>query len=358
MRRVLLVALLAGCPPPVTYGYQYKITQQFDGGGDQPEPAPVEARQLLASAKTVAFFPPDICVNVDASQGATKVKELKANCGVLLSALERAAEHAGYEVYSWQNLRGAGRAIDFAREAKVDVLFEINEFDLAYVDDSTVQRTLGFFEDTTTGTTALAVSQQLAKKCKDYDARNPVRPVAVTGAIDIKTVAVADGRDRWHYRKTLEVPIGRTYDRETFTHQPKSHPLARSLFIFGILGVVTSIELFVLPSVLHSDPTTKQIDVSPWQWISGVAGLAALGGAYAANKNLGGQKLSPDVALCEDSYLTRKAPPPTVVAPNSAEHTFTETTGGDASRKYIEQVRTSMIADFIAVLGEVHGMRH
>src|SRR5215831_9652985 len=134
---VLALGALAGCPPPVTYGYQYRVQQQF-GGGEEPEPAPLEARQLLANARTVAFFPPDVCINVDAvGAGNVKARMLRANCGVLLSSLERAAEGAGYEVLSWQNLRGNKRPIDYAREANVDVLFEINEIDLASLDDTT-----------------------------------------------------------------------------------------------------------------------------------------------------------------------------------------------------------------------------
>ena len=124
--RFLVLVVTAGCAQYATYGYQYRVAQHFDAGAE-PDPISAEARQLLATAHTVAFYPPDYCVNSES--GEHKAKDLRATCGVLLSTLERAAEQAGFEVLSWQNLRGSKRPIDFAREANVDVLFEINEFE-------------------------------------------------------------------------------------------------------------------------------------------------------------------------------------------------------------------------------------
>jgi hypothetical protein len=60
MRSWVLAVAVAGCTT-TTYGYQYKMQQQFTGG---EEPAPREARELLANAKTVAFYPPGYCVSV------------------------------------------------------------------------------------------------------------------------------------------------------------------------------------------------------------------------------------------------------------------------------------------------------
>src|SRR3954462_13383840 len=113
--KVLAIATLCfGCKPPATYGYQYQLTQQF-GGAEAPEVLGREARELLANARTVAFYPPDLCLNTDTSHaGGRDQKMAVANCGVLLSNLERAAERAGYEVLSWQNLRGQKRPIDYA----------------------------------------------------------------------------------------------------------------------------------------------------------------------------------------------------------------------------------------------------
>jgi hypothetical protein len=107
---VVVAATLVGCTPAAPhYGYQYQLAQQFSGG-EEPESASAEARQLLATARTVAFYPPDICLNSEAGQGPSPNQRMvRASCGVLLSTLERAAERAGYEVLSWQNLRGNKR---------------------------------------------------------------------------------------------------------------------------------------------------------------------------------------------------------------------------------------------------------
>ena len=94
---VYLFAVVAGCKTPPTYGYHYEMAQQF-GNAETPERANHEARALLAAAKTVAFYPPDLCLNTDTTRDGNHNKLVQANCGVLLSTLERAAERAGYEV--------------------------------------------------------------------------------------------------------------------------------------------------------------------------------------------------------------------------------------------------------------------
>src|SRR5688572_15995632 len=97
-----VAALTAACTPTVRYGYQYKLKQDFTARYE-PEQPTVEARKLLATAKTVAFYPPDTCANINPDVEQKRVQQLRASCGVLMSSLERAAERAGYDVYSWQN---------------------------------------------------------------------------------------------------------------------------------------------------------------------------------------------------------------------------------------------------------------
>src|SRR5678816_2070157 len=77
------VGLFAACSHASTYGYQSTFDKQFFGNED-PEPPPVEARQLLASARTVAFYPPDTCLNATPTE-SQQDKVLRARCGVLLS---------------------------------------------------------------------------------------------------------------------------------------------------------------------------------------------------------------------------------------------------------------------------------
>ena len=249
---VTACGMVAACGGDRFYGYQYRLEQQF-GTGDQPEPASREARQLLANAKTVAFFPPDICLNADT--GERKSSQLRASCGVLLSTLERAAERAGYEVLSWQNLRGNKRPIDFAREASVDVLFEINEFDLGDLNDSAIERTLSFYEAKTSGTTQLQVSAPIAQQCRQYaSTREAATTAALTGTIDIKTVSVSDGRSRWRYRKTLSQALGREYPRVTFRAGLKRNTGPMVLEVIGVILLSAGGALAYAEAVSKDDP--------------------------------------------------------------------------------------------------------
>ena len=250
----LACVVLSGCVANTTYGYQYQLTEKFTGG-EEPEQPAVEAKQLLASAKTVAFYPPDTCLNAETVVANRKLQEVRANCGVLMSTLERAAQRAGYEVLSWQNLRG-GRAIDFAREGKVDVLFEINEFEITPLDDSAVERSMRFFKVSDDGNeTALPVTQALGSGCAQYAKRHDhARLVAATGSIDIKAVNVADGRDRWEYRKTREKQFETEYPRVTFTGKGKHSTAEKATRGLAVGGVAVGIELIVLAKLLKDDP--------------------------------------------------------------------------------------------------------
>jgi hypothetical protein len=349
---VVVAVVSSGCMGTTTYGYQYQLQQEFTGG-EEPEMAPVEARQLLSAAKTVAFYPPDTCINVDPTQDRKRLQELRASCGVLMSKLERGAQAAGYEVVSWQNLRG-GRAIDYAREANVDVLFEVNEFDVVDLDDTTVERTLRFFKVDEGRELPVNVSEEVADRCRRYRG-GMHQKLAWTGAIDIKTVNVVDGRDRWHYRKTEEERREVTYPRVTFSGKQKRHPLERLLGTFGVLAALTAFDLFLLPQLIEDDPSTPEFDgfdPTPWQWVSAAGAVAFFGGAYAVHRYM---SIDPPAAtlLCDDKYKTID---PVVITAGtmSAQHTFTETSiqsGETMSR----QLKEKMIDDFITALKEVRG---
>lgn len=357
MRRLGVLGIaLAACAPTTTYGYQYRLEQQFGTGGEQPEAPNVEARQLLAQAKVVAFYPPDSCLNTET---AKEQRELGAGCGTVMSRLERAAEQAGYEVVSWQNLRpprdSDKRPIDYARDAHVDVLFEMNELDVTAVDDTKVKRTLTFFKD---DNTALPVSSELARTCADYAAkRDPVKLVGVSGTVDIKTVAVTDGRDRWHYRKTEDKSLERTYPRVSFKGEGKMHPLARALLLFGGILAGGGLEILILQDQFQTkptplDPNPKNTDYSPWDYIMIGAGVPMIaGGVYAAMT----MKSEPpvDKVLCDDKHAVAETGV-VQVGNLSAEHTFTETRV-DADAQEVETMRADMLKDFIGTLTEVHG---
>jgi hypothetical protein len=361
---LVLTFLIAGCTHYAAYGYQYRVTQRFDSG-DEPDPVSVEARQLLATAHTVAFYPPDYCVNSES--GEHKAKELRATCGVLLSTLERAAERAGYEVLSWQNLRGNKRPIDFAREANVDVLFEINEFEPGEMSDSEIQRTLTFFARDEHGDTPLQVSSAVAQTCAGYALqRDPAQTAALTGVIDIKTVAVSDGRDRWHYRKTLAQSLGRTYPQVEFRATEKPNRGATVLAGVGGAALGVGFALWLVEESTTNDPSTGETKFNSGGWSTGlmIAGAVAIAGGIGLQVALGGTRPEPDAVLCNGSLAadstTTTAPPPAtvVVGPLSAEHTFQEKTVADPLAAAREQIRTTMIGQFIDVLKDAHGAAH
>lgn len=106
------------------------------------DPAP-EARDIVRGSVSLAFNPPDVCTDVKAAgAGAKEVSNvMRLQCGVLMTELEAAATRAGFSVLSWQTLR-AGRAMDYARENKVDILFEVNDlsFDIPVQDLYSVTR--------------------------------------------------------------------------------------------------------------------------------------------------------------------------------------------------------------------------
>jgi len=256
-REAWLLVALAGCPAPLNYAYQETLPPSAFGPPDVGEPAGREARALLSSARTVAFYPPDYCINVDKDEVARN-RTLRANCGVLLSSLERAAEKAGYEVVSWQNLRGTQRPIDYAREAKVDVLFEINEFDFGPVDDAKLQRGIQFTSYPTGGHyTPYTPPGDVANRCAAYaQGRRKPTVVAKVGVIDIKTVSVADGRNRWRYRKSLTRPRAVAYERVAFGSHPKPNVGGMALTIIGAVGLSVGGGLALAQAVSSDDPNT------------------------------------------------------------------------------------------------------
>jgi hypothetical protein len=362
--KIATVAALAcaSCQKYSWYGYQYRMHADFSGG-EEPEPANAEARQLLANAKTVAFFPPDVCLNIDPDVSQKRVQELRASCGVLLSTLERAAERAGYEVLSWQNLRGTKRPIEYAREANVDVLFEINQFELGTLDDSQVERSLGFFVRDDDGREApLQVSSALAEKCARYAAAAEViQPVADTGTIDIKTVSVADGRARWRYRKTLSESRHRTYPQVTFIAAHRSHWAENVLGATALLAASAAGGLLLAEVATDDDPATPEdenFDSGGWSTKLFAVGAVAAGTAVGVHFALGTKPPPPERILCESAFAAPSELPASVApsGPIAAKHTFQEQKF-DVKTRAKERIRDTMIKQFIEVLKDVHAGR-
>ena len=356
-----MLAMVAGCAKSATYGYLYRLDQQFAGGED-PEPAPVEARQLLARARTVAFFPPDRCVNT--TDKAEREKEFRANCGVLLSLLERAAERAGYEVVSWVNLRGTQRPIDYARESNVDVLFEINEVATDTIRDVDAKRTLTFFDRNERGDQPLTVTGPVAERCRAWSAqRDPRVAIGDVGTIDIKTVSVVDGRARWHYRKTLSRPSGLAPAKVRFAARTRTNRVGQTLFSLGAAAVLVGLVFAVVDEAVAGteDPVTgepqgKTFGDAPYYMI-GIGALPLVAGIAVAAAT-GQIKPEPDKVLCLESTVPSNGSIDGAAAlahgPASSQHTFDESRrGSDPHAEERKKLTTDMIQDFVQLLVEV-----
>ena len=356
---VTVVVCSAACTQYTTYGYRGTMSKTF--GGEEPESAPREARQLLANARTVAFYPPDVCINVDTN--SIKAQRLHANCGVLMSSLERAAESAGYEVVSWQNLRGGKRPIDFAREANVDVLFEVNEFDTGDIYRSQVEQTLNFFERGENGAESpLNVSTTLAQSCAQYSkTNNPMGSLGEHGTVDIKTVSVADGRMRWRYRKALSVSRAGVEQPELFRGVNPPSKVELQLGILGGLALLGGATLITLEKTSTDDPLTPQNDsfsAEPWSTLLTVAGVAAIAGAIIYHYEVGAPKPDPTAVLCNSTLAIAQSPAANQGQPTNyaAQHTFetVETNANAHDDEGSRQLQATMIAQFVDELKQVH----
>lgn len=354
MSKTVVLVALAACGT-TTYSYQYKSLQQF-GVGEQPEPAPREARELLANARTVAFFPPDQCVNSDPSQARSQ--EIRAQCGAMMSSLEDAAKSAGYEVLSWQNLRGYGkRPIDFARESNVDVLFEVNELQADPIDDVSVKHNFTFTEGEGT---PLDVSTSLAETCRDYAFKaDPPKAAALSGRVDIKLVSVADGRDRWHYTKTQDRGLDRAYPRVSFAAPNRESTLTRVLLSVGAVGLGVGTGLYLGEALSTDDPSTPQnekLDTGGWSTGLMVLGGASMVAAIAVAAGTGGEKPPVSTTLCNGNFAVASGAPARAEV-MSSEHTFEHTATADPLDQARRELIGAMTQQFIEELKAAHSMR-
>lgn len=362
---LLHVASLVACGHTSTYGYQSTFDKQFLGSEDSEAP-PVEARQLLAGARTVAFFPPDTCLNTTPTE-THQDKVLRARCGVLLSKLERDAERAGYEVVSWVNLRGNQRPIDYARDAKVDVLFEINELSPQRIKASESRRKLAFFERNDGGADGeLHVSTAVAQRCHAWAKHSDKDKVAgLQSTLDIKTVSVADGRARWHYRRTVSSSVDEQSPRVRFVGASKPNKIGQSLLGAGLALVITG-AVFALvdeaaAGMINPDtgmPNGKTFGDYPYYAVvaGGIVGVAGLGVTVVT----GQAKPSPQDVLCLDAHAVADGTVEGAVAPahgpTASHHTFNETTAASAEEALtalIDRLAVDRVSEFVAILTEI-----
>jgi hypothetical protein len=366
MLALVCVGALAACAHTSTYGYQSSFDKQFLGN-ELPEQPPVEARQLLSTARTIAFFPPDSCINSTSAE-TQQDKVVRARCGVLLSRLERDAERAGYEVVSWVNLRGNQRPIDYAREAKVDVLFEINELSPQRIRASESKRKLAFFDRDDSGVDHdLAVSGVVGRRCYEWAKHSKDEIVGLNSTLDIKTVSVADGRARWHYRRTVSTSADEQSPKVRFVGASQPNKVGQTLLGSGLGLILVGVVFAVVDEAVAgmTDPSTgmtngKSFGDLPYYLIAagGIAGVAGLG----ITTLTGQSRPAPEDVLCLESHsvtdgIVQGAVVPQTEGATASHQMFNETTAAspdEALAALIEKLAIDRVSEFVAILTEIH----
>jgi len=183
------------------YGYTVVSTTSLDREG--PPAPPEKARTAIAKLRRVAFVPPDSCLDMRAADTSTTVEKrvLRMQCGVTMSELEREAERVGFDIVTWQSLKGGQKPLDQAREQNIELLFEVNELDV--IEEHTRASSMEFRYFTGDGpgpAEPLDVSEDDNEACKAYHAKNAPRISGLTSVLDLKMVQVSTGSVLWSYR--------------------------------------------------------------------------------------------------------------------------------------------------------------
>src|SRR5262245_13086891 len=183
------------------YGYEMSGSTTLDR--EPPPIAPDKAVAALASQRRVAFVPPDSCLDMRAADSSTAVdrRVLRMQCGVTMSELEREAERAGFEVVTWQSLKGGARPLDAAKEQRIDLLFEVNELDVIEEHDRASSVEFHYVAGDIGGgkLDPLQVTARENGLCEAYHAKAAPSIGGLTSVLDIKMVQVSNGAVLWSY---------------------------------------------------------------------------------------------------------------------------------------------------------------
>lgn len=267
LRTLLLTAgltvlglLATGCAsgPQLYYGATFDRTWMADATDESFNRVMNQDAASILNRKglVVAFYPPDSCRNQSAApDGSTRRDTLMLLlCGDFLAELESAMAEEGYEVVSWQ-LIGDQDPLARARELEVDLLFEINNLELAERKEAAAADTdIRFFStDAPSDREAVAVEdvRKVGQRC--FDAHGKDLPVnqQESAAMSLKVVSVQNGRSLWFFKRTVgdEAALVETHD--DFFYRPdrvigfNGRPLATTLFTLGAIftnfGIASSV---------------------------------------------------------------------------------------------------------------------
>ncbi len=348
---LLGVIAASGCAGPKVYVVDMELEGRRVLQTGAAEPAP-EARDIVKAAVSLAFNPPDACSDVKAAgAGATEVNNvMRLQCGVLMTELEAAATRAGFSVLSWQTLRG-GRAIDYAREKNVDILFEVNDlsFDIPVQDLYSVTN-MAFTERPAAGGAQrpLVVPDTMttARRCQEqyWKAATPAQTVT----LDVKMVSVSDGRVRWTYRDTMSDDLGqRLQVRRSWLAQPEQS--GSGLITLSGVAVGAGLGLILIPVLDPPSTAKEEATAETLRLIGGVSigvGVAALITSFILPKSYP----EPDALICQGPAIEEQRQQPQLVNSAGASISFNEqqTLKGAGSEQARRRLLNAVIEKFIA----------
>jgi hypothetical protein len=181
---------------------------------------------------------------------------VRMQCGVTMSELEREAERAGFDVVTWQSLKGGTRPLEQAKEQKIDLLFEVNELDVVAEGDRASSLEFRYFSgEGNAPPQPLQVTAQDNAACKAYHAQSAPKISGMTSVLDIKMVQVTNGSVLWSYRHEENMRAAEATGLIRFSAQARqsyktSRPWWPWLIIAAGVGLVAAVEPPLLGAVV------------------------------------------------------------------------------------------------------------
>jgi len=311
-------------PKPMYYFAEYMVTRRA-ANSELPVKSDIlvqDIDQSLKSGKRVALLPPDNCGNHKVvPQGARNQETaIQMDCGVLMASIETELARVGYQVISWQAIKGSssGDAYDRAKNLKIDVLFEVNQLSIEdrksgkreitkiaffrryekRIDKIAAQRQ--FSDDDpnpknereeeidlanpktmnkpvyTTIYEPIEVDQEVGERCENEINKNSEHGHEYTSTVNIKAIEVTTGRALWLFQhSSVETDSPQTEDTENSLFYlaegklPTPPEVNDDLSFFGWLGILTPGIVVPLGFVLSLDSENTMETFIPF----GVAGV-------------------------------------------------------------------------------------
>lgn len=340
------LALLGGCASKY-YVAAYELERRGVMADDGAHQVAATAKSSLRPGATIAFYPPDSCFDLKAAQpGAVEVRRLLAlTCGVLMTELEAAATGAGFKVVTWQALKGQKeRALDYAKQLGVDVIFEVNELDInSSARDLFSASEVSFHQQMSlTGRVPQVVKdvESVARQCRTRLFEHLEKEVNFGASVtaDLKMVSVTDAKVQWFYRRTAGDDVGGKFANEHYYEAVSKGAGAGPVTLISL-----GIPLAITPAVVDlGDAGTAMI-------ASGV--IATLGGIVWAV--VGSSSQTPEEVICRtpsvpNPFVVATADTPEVKAAGSSFRFESEKSASkDTVEEYYRKLVRRITADFI-----------